>query len=116
MRRDIRMYLYEMRQACERVERMARGLTFDDYMRQDTVRWAIERQLTILGEALYVLSKHFPDEASEITNYKQIIAFRHALIHGYFDIKDQKVFEVATKHMEPLIVQVAAIHARFGDE
>ena len=61
MVRDVRAYLWDMQEACERISRYTRVATLDVYMVDDQLRSAVERQLGILGEALNKPFKIRPD-------------------------------------------------------
>jgi uncharacterized protein with HEPN domain len=58
------------------------------------LRSAVERQLTIAGEALTQLARTDFATASRFTDYKRIIAFRNVLVHGYAEIDDSIVWDV----------------------
>jgi len=47
------------------------------------LRSAVERQFSIIGEALSRLDKDSPDVAAAISHHGRIIAFRNILIHGF---------------------------------
>jgi uncharacterized protein with HEPN domain len=58
------------------------------------LRSAVERQLTIAGEALTQLARTDFATASRFTDYKRIIAFRNVLVHSYAEIDDSIVWDV----------------------
>ncbi len=41
--------VWDARQAADRIARIAAGKTFDDYLSDDILRWAVERQFAIIG-------------------------------------------------------------------
>ncbi|HEX8153647.1 MAG TPA: HepT-like ribonuclease domain-containing protein [Thermoanaerobaculia bacterium] len=49
---DARARLLHVVQAGEKVQRFLAGKTFDDYRQDDLLRSAVERQFTIIGEAM----------------------------------------------------------------
>jgi len=53
---------------------------------------AIEREFSIVGEALNRLGKEAPAVADQIPERRQIIAFRNILVHGYDAIDDHVVW------------------------
>ena len=69
MPRDPRTYLWDARNASERIERFARDATFTDYQADDLLRSAVERQLEIIGEALNQLSRVAPELAPRFRSY-----------------------------------------------
>ena len=52
MRRDPRMYLWDMQQADSHIVQFTAGRTFADYVADVMFRSAVERQFEIIGEAL----------------------------------------------------------------
>ncbi len=85
---EIAKLLWDMRHAAERIERFTAGKTLDDYVRDDMLRSAVERQFEIVGEAIGRLVKSAPSVAAQITDYRRISGFRNVLIHGYDAIDD----------------------------
>jgi uncharacterized protein with HEPN domain len=94
MRLEALKHLYDMRQACGLLADFIAGKTFDDYSAEALLRSAVERQLTIVGEALNRLKKIEPIAASSITDARQIIAFRNILVHGYDVVRDEVVWGI----------------------
>jgi len=83
--------LWDARQAADRIARIVAGKSFDDYLSDDILRWAVERQFAISGEALAVLRRIEPALADRIPDLPRIIAFRNVLIHGYAGVDDRLV-------------------------
>lgn len=97
MRRDPRAYLWDARQAAERVVEFVAGRTWHDYETDVLLRSAVERQFEIVGEALNKLHQADAALAAEIADLPRIVAFRNVLIHGYATIDDRLVWEIATE-------------------
>jgi uncharacterized protein with HEPN domain len=87
-------HLYDMQQACRLLAAFIAGRTFDDYSADALLRSAVERQLTIVGEALNRLKKIEPAATNTITDARQIIAFRNILVHGYDVVRDEVVWGI----------------------
>ena len=66
------------------------------------LRSAVERQFSILGEALSRLAKDHPEAAASIPDRAQIIAFRNILVHGYASVDDRIVWGVIENHLARL--------------
>jgi uncharacterized protein with HEPN domain len=92
--RDAAKYLWDALRAVERIERFVANQGFEDYLANDMLRAAVERQFEIIGEALSGLKRVDLDRASTIPDLARIIAFRNILIHGYASIDDQLVWGV----------------------
>ena len=72
MRLEALKYLYDMQQTCRLLAAFLAGKTFEEYTTDVLLRSAVERQLTILGEALNRLMKIEPAAAAAITDARQI--------------------------------------------
>jgi uncharacterized protein with HEPN domain len=97
--------LWDMLEAAERIQHFLRGKTFEDFLRDDMLRAAVERNLGIIGEAARRISEELRQEHPEIPRRK-IIAQRNVLIHEYDDIDYQEIWQVATFHLPRLIDQI----------
>jgi len=107
MRHEAKTYLFDIARAGEMIASFLEGKTLSDYAADPMLRSAVERQFEIIGEALAKLAKHHPDIAAGITDHQRIIAFRNILIHGYADIDDRLVFDIAASKL-PVLRQEAA--------
>jgi uncharacterized protein with HEPN domain len=94
MQRDPRKYLWDAQQAAERVARFVAGKAFDDYLADEQLRSAVERQFEIIGEALSQLARLDPTTAASVPDLPRIVAFRNVLIHGYATVDDRLVWGV----------------------
>lgn len=52
MRPESRKYLFDIQQACRRLGDFTRNRSLDDYLENELLRAAVERQFEIIGEAL----------------------------------------------------------------
>jgi uncharacterized protein with HEPN domain len=100
---DPRTYLWDARQAAERVAGFVAGRSWSEYEANLLLRSAVERQLEIVGEALNRLRQADPRLAAEIPDLDRIVAFRNVLVHGYASVDDRVVWEVATERTERLV-------------
>jgi uncharacterized protein with HEPN domain len=94
--------LWDALRAIERSRRFASGRSFDDYLADDMLSSAIERQLEIIGEALAALRRVDPVLATRIPDLQRAVGFRNILIHGYASIDHQVVWEVVQLHLPKL--------------
>ena len=80
----------------------------------DVVRSAVERKFEIIGEALGQIAKRDPGLARRIPDYRDIIAFRNLLIHGYATIEHARVWKIAQSSLPGLRATVKALLQEFG--
>ena len=65
------------------------------------LRFAIIKNLEIIGEAAYLLTNEFKEKHPEI-EWKIIIGMRHVLVHGYYQISDEMVWATIQTELQPL--------------
>lgn len=109
MRHDAKRYLFDVAQAAELIAQFTAAKTFQDYLNDPMLRAAVERKFEIIGEALAQLAKRDAPAAERITEHRQIIAFRNILVHGYADVDDQLVWDIAKSKLAGLRREVAAL-------
>ncbi len=73
------------------------------------LRLAVERALTIIGEALSQLAKLDAVFASRLNEHQRIIAFRNILIHAYAEVDDRIVWDVVRQKIPALLVQASSL-------
>ena len=98
-------YLWDMLDAALAIQEFAREATFDDYARNKMMRSAVERQLEILGEAARRVSDRFKGKHAEIA-WRQIVGLRNVLAHEYGDIRQERVWQIVSHDLPPLIEQL----------
>lgn len=73
---------------------------FDEHSVDRKTQSAIERQLSIVGEAVKCIKDIDPDEHIEYRD--QIIGFRNILVHGYDIVDDDRIWSIVRKYLTPL--------------
>lgn len=69
-------YLWDARRAADAVARFIAGRDRDDYLGDDLLRSAVERQFEIVGEALAQLGKASPALLARLPDARNAIGFR----------------------------------------
>ncbi|WP_349342861.1 HepT-like ribonuclease domain-containing protein [Marinobacter sp. MMG032] len=105
MQREALKYLYDILAAAEKVQRFIAGSSEDDYLSDELLQSAVERQFEIIGEAMGKLHKIAPGEAERFVDYKKMIAFRNVLIHGYATIDPVIVWGVVESNLNDVLNQ-----------
>lgn len=70
------------------------------------VQDAVLRQLGIIGEAAAALSKDFKDKHPR-TKWREIVGFRNLMIHAYWQVDTELVWEIVTIDVPKLIRDLA---------
>ena len=107
--RSAAKYLWDARRAAERIARFTAGRSFDDYLADDMLRAAVERQFEVIGEAFAGLRRADPALAAAIPDLPRIVAFRNILIHGYATVDDRLVWGVVERDLAGLQEAIARL-------
>ena len=113
MWRDARDAVFDMQQACYEVLTFATGIEIAA-LRNDTLRLrAIERSLSILGEA----AKRVPDDVRgrwPSVPWRAMAGLREVLVHDYFGVDLGVLAQVVAEELPALKQQLTEIIAREG--
>jgi uncharacterized protein with HEPN domain len=89
MQRDARAYLADILDSCDAIDSAIAGMGLSDYLGSRLVRSSVEREFTIIGEAVLALSHKSPESFDAITGARRIIDFRNRLTHEYPMVDDE---------------------------
>jgi uncharacterized protein with HEPN domain len=109
MRLECLKYLHDIRQACDRLVRFVGGKGLGEFVEDEMLRSAVERQLEIIGEAMSQMLRLDPEMERHISHAAQIIAFRNQLIHRYALVSNQLVWGVFQDGVPRLREEVQAL-------
>ena len=94
--------LLDMKLAAHDAIGFVAGLDEAGFRRSLLHQSAAIRQIEIIGEAAGKVSPEMQTAHPEIP-WREIVAMRHRLIHGYADVRLEDVWFVLTHELEPLI-------------
>ena len=103
--------LLDILEAIEAIERY----TVDgkgEFDRNELVRVWCLRHIEIVGEAAARISPEAQAKAADIP-WKQIVGMRNTLVHAYFDVDWNEVWNVVAKDLQPLRQAVKRLLATF---
>jgi uncharacterized protein with HEPN domain len=109
MLRDPRALLWDICRAADAVADFTRSKTIEDYKADQVLRSAVERQLTIAGEAVAQLARLTPELVERIPDQIRVIAFRNLLVHGYAVVVDELVWAIVQGDLPALRARVAQL-------
>jgi len=99
--RDYTLFLEDALNALEKIERYTESLTFEKLCENEMAIDAIVRNLEIIGEAL----KNVPEKIRRkypFVEWKEAIGFRNVLIHDYFGIELEAVWDTIKNNLPSL--------------
>ncbi len=99
--RDIKLYLKDILEAIEAIERFVQDMNFEQFKDNDLVSSAVIRKFEVIGEATrhipQMIRKKYPD-----IPWKTMVGFRDKIIHFYFGIKYDIVWETIKSKLPEL--------------
>ena len=93
MKKDNTVYLRHIWDAIEQIEDYVKGVSAEQFMQKRLLQDGVVRQLEIIGEAGRNLSDEFRQRYPEVP-WGQIIDLRNRIVHAYFDVNLQIVWEI----------------------
>ena len=99
-------YKDEILTAIRNIEGFVSGMSFESYMDDEKTKSAVERKLLVIGEALNQMNKENPDMETRVLDLKKIVAFRNILVHSYFGVDDQIVWNIVTSKLHQLKIEI----------
>lgn len=88
-------------EAIDNLFEFTKGISFDEYKGNKILRFAVIKNLEIIGEAAYLLTNEFKEKHPEV-EWKVIIGMHHVLVHGYYQISDEMVWATIQTELYPL--------------
>ncbi len=92
-KRDWKLFITDILDCIEKIERYTSGSSYEDFMRDDKTKDAVVRNLEIIGEAANRIPQHIQEEYKEVP-WSKIVGLRHRLIHGYFVVDYDIVWNI----------------------
>lgn len=93
-------------QAVERIKRYTKGISYESFIADDMIYYAVVKNIEIIGEAANMLTSDFQATHPE-TPWKMIKGMRNYIVHEYFQIDNNVVWSVVTKNLSELETQIS---------
>lgn len=112
--KDNGLHIEHVLECIDRVQKYTRGGReefFTDIQKQD----AVLRNLQILAESSQRLSDDVKAKHSDI-DWRSLSGFRNVLVHEYFGIRLERVWQIIEKDLPELKRQMETIRGKLGDD
>lgn len=93
--------LTHMVEAIDRIQKFTNEMKYEEFVENEMAQFAVIKNFEIIGEAAYHTSKNTKENYPDI-EWRKIEAFRHKLVHDYYEIS----LEIVWKSKESKIDQL----------
>lgn len=110
MSRDVRLYLDDIRESCEKIARYSQGLDFEEFASDEKTFDAIARNLEIIGEAAKHISPEMRQRYASV-EWNKIAGLRDVVAHEYFGLDEDILWDIVQNRIPRLLEQIRQILA-----
>lgn len=89
--------------------------SFEQIKSDPIIFFGFVKQVEIIGEVVYMLTKDFRASHNEV-EWDVIEGMRHILVHGYYQIKPEQLWETIEKDIPKLKPSIEKYLAEFSNE
>ena len=105
MKRNYKLFLEDISERIEKIESYINDMTYNDFKQDDKTVSACIREIEVIGEATKQIPKEITNKFNELP-WSLMAKMRDKLIHWYFDIDEEIVWNVATQRLLQIKVQI----------
>jgi len=106
--RDNLLLLEDMLESANKIKRYTKNMTLDSFMSDEKTIDAVVRNFEIIGEAANRIDLDFRTKNPEL-KWKRIRGFRNRIVHDYFGIDYEIVWEIIENNLDELIDWLAVM-------
>lgn len=101
-------YIKHILESIKKVKKFIAKMTFGEFSKNEMAQSAVAREFTVIGEAANSISSDFKEKYSKIP-WHLAVGMRNQLIHEYFDIDLEVVWNTAKKDLPNLKKELTKI-------
>lgn len=94
--------LQHMLEMARMLEEKKSGYTLDDIKSDTILFYGLSKMVEIIGEAAYMITNEYKSIHTELP-WRQIEGMRHILVHGYYTISSEVLWDVIQNDIPSLI-------------
>lgn len=107
------LFVMDILESIEKIEKYISNISYEEFISDEKTKDAVIRNLEIIGEAANKIPEEIQKKYTEIPWF-QIIALRNRLIHGYFIVDYNIVWEIVQKDLPELKKKIKEILKKEG--
>lgn len=115
MKKDPGVLLKHILESVEYIERYVKEISEEEFLKSIQIQDAVIRRLEIIGEAI----RYLPEELKEkypLVPWREIADMRNVLIHEYFSVDENLLWNAAKKDISALKKNITYILRLFKEE
>jgi len=101
MKKDPKIFIEHILESILKIESFSKGLTRENFFKDELRQSAVIRQLEIIGEAAKNLSEKLKEETKEIP-WRDVAGLRDKIIHHYFDVDYKTIWDIVQNNLPEL--------------
>lgn len=106
--RELSLYLGDIKSAIKNIAKYIKGMSFSDFVKDSKTQDAVVRNLEVIGEAANNLPKKITKQSPNVP-WAQMISMRNKVIHAYFGIDPDIVWQTVTEDLPSLSKEINKI-------
>lgn len=114
-KREPRLYLEDIKDSIEKIEKYIKDLSFDEFTRDDKTIDAIVRNLTIIGEAARNIPEELKLKNPDIA-WSETIGMRNKITHEYFGVDEDILWKTIKEDLPTLKKQIWGLLENFCEQ
>jgi uncharacterized protein with HEPN domain len=107
-------YLWDIADSCRAILEYVHDSDLPDFKQNRMLRRAVERELSIVGEAVSQATRHFPELEEPIGSARQIVGFRNRIIHEYAEVDTEIVWAIVQNEVPRLLEKAESLLEEIG--
>ena len=115
MKRDYRLYLDDILQAIAKIEKYTKDINLEQFIGDEKTVDAVIRNFAIIGEAVKNIPQSIRKKYPDIP-WKEMAGMRDKLIHEYFGIRYDIVWQTVEKRLPHVKSQIEAVLKQMDTE
>lgn len=106
--RDHKLLLEDILDAGEKIKEYTNNLSYDDFMNSDLTKDAVARNFEVIGEAASKIPEYIKHQYPNV-EWKRIIGLRNRIVHEYFGVDYQIVWEIIQHQLDIFLNEIRSI-------
>jgi uncharacterized protein with HEPN domain len=108
MKRDVRLFIGDILESITNIESFLKDISKESFLNNKLIQSAVVRELEVIGEATKNIPNSFREKYDEVS-WRKIASTRDKIIHGYFGVNYEVVWEIIKKDLPMLKKQMRKI-------